>query len=133
MTHSVSGAFFAEECEGGAVTEADKLLPEVEEEILQAAGADTVLCQGLQGRIASSCSQVHGEGRGLFTCLGPMGTAHMTATVLTGPARIESGATRAKSTSCRAKAHSLSWNSLVLCGLGSFTLTSDLWSHLPGH
>lgn len=43
--------FSAEECEGGAVAEADKLLPEVEEAILQAAGQDALLCQGCQGRL----------------------------------------------------------------------------------
>lgn len=40
-----------EEREGGAVAEADKLLPEVEEEVLQAAGQDALLCQGCQGRL----------------------------------------------------------------------------------
>lgn len=45
----------AEERKGGAVAEADELLPEVEETILQAARQDTLLCQGCQGRLGRCC------------------------------------------------------------------------------
>lgn len=40
---------FAEECEGGAPAEADKLFPAVEEKVLQAAWPDPLLCQRFQG------------------------------------------------------------------------------------
>lgn len=52
----------AEEREGGAVAEADKLLPEVEEAILQAAGQDALLRQGCQGRLGGGASIMLSQG-----------------------------------------------------------------------
>lgn len=43
----------AEEREGGAVVEADKLLSAVEEAILQTAGQDALLCKGCQGGLGT--------------------------------------------------------------------------------
>lgn len=58
----------AEEREGGAVAEADELLPEVEEAILQAAGQDALLCQGCQGRLGGGLS-LRAQGGARNPCL----------------------------------------------------------------
>lgn len=55
----------AEEREGGTVAEADELLPEVEEAILQAAGQDTLLRQGCQGRLGGASSTLSWRGLSL--------------------------------------------------------------------
>ncbi|KAG8144734.1 hypothetical protein E2320_013182 [Naja naja] len=50
MQRSQAVNLFAEECEGGALAEADELFPAVEEKVLQAAWPDPLLCQRFQGK-----------------------------------------------------------------------------------